>query len=363
MAGSVASSQKLTRFPCSQNCRRHRRWERTTETGPKATGRKEEWGGRRSYGLVTKTPCAFTLPAALLADSNVSGRATGPESGPSRSQRNPNRKKEARSPSNHSHPVKRDTSHLPPLNTLCRRFEAANAVVLKKILETEETAMGKASRQLQQYNKAGSNVLAVQSWGDRQLRDALQDLEETRERGEQRLQALKGELVACNAKLRDAQTRLQELQDYRDSGHLVAARQIADLRRELQLLLDTHQAQAADVDVLTRAEMQNLLEKHRKLLESKLQSIVQHQMDLLPPSIRRMSLENHQMKQDIAIHQQVICELQEEVSCLQETRKTLLKSKQQKVEKLCRDLLLHAPRCSPEEDVALNIPRNEEILI
>ncbi|KAM8945770.1 uncharacterized protein C20orf96 homolog [Pelodytes ibericus] len=252
---------------------------------------------------------------------------------------------------------------LPPLHALGRRFEMENASLLKRIMEDEEKSMEIASEKLQQYNKAGCKVQAVQSWGERQLRDARQDLKEARQRGEQHLNGLKHQLLVCDERLRNAQKDLQQLRDYRDRESAVRELQIADLQRQLQLLTDTQQDEAADVQLLAQTDLQTFSKMKQKNMDGILQSIVQYHMDLLPPSVRRMCLENQQMKQDIYVHKQVITELQEQLLSLQELKKSLQRAKKQETEDMCRDLLLHAPCCAPDEDVILDIPVNEDIPI
>ncbi|XP_063315587.1 GRIP1-associated protein 1-like isoform X2 [Pelobates fuscus] len=249
------------------------------------------------------------------------------------------------------------------MNAVRRNLEEKNANLMKTIIEDEKRSLESATELLQQYNKTEHNMAALKSWSERQLREAQQDLEETRMKGEQRLKELQNQVEACDKKLRDAQKDLQQLRDYRDRDRSVKALEIADLQRQLKSLSDAYQDRISDVEALAQTELQNVSKKHENRMDGSLQRIAQHQIDTLPPSIKRMYLENKKMKKDIAVHEKAITELEDEIGHLRVTRNSLQRSARELIGKWCRDLLLHEPRCSPEEDLIFDIPENEDLPI
>lgn len=249
------------------------------------------------------------------------------------------------------------------LQARCHRLEQDNATLLKAITEMEDKSMKSATQHLLQYDRAGSNLLAVQLWADRQIRDAQQDLEKIKAERQARLSALCGQLEACEEKLQEAQKDLQQLREYRDRGHSLAVLQAADLERQLRILNETHQDQAADVEALAQTELQKLLDDRQTVKEEALQAIVEQHIERLPLSLRRMCLQNREMKQDIQVYQQMVKGLKDEVSYLQESGESLCKSWKEERERLSRDLLLRKPSCSPDEDVVLNIPLSQKLPI
>ncbi|XP_072270366.1 uncharacterized protein C20orf96 homolog isoform X2 [Pyxicephalus adspersus] len=254
----------------------------------------------------------------------------------------------------------------PSLSTLrsrCQRLEQDNATLLKAITEVEQESMRSATQYLQQYDKTGSTRLAVQLWADRQIQDAQQDLEKTRVEWQERLTALCDQLKVCENKLQEVQKDLQQLREYRDRGHSVAILQAADLERQLRMLGETHQNRAVDVEALAQTELQKLFTDQQKVKDNALQAVVQQHIDCLPLSLRRMCLQNQEMKQNIQAYQQMVAELQEELLLLQKSGDSLCKSWNEENEKLCRELLLGKPSCSPEEDVVLNIPISRKMPI
>ncbi|KAM5135031.1 uncharacterized protein C20orf96 homolog [Mantella aurantiaca] len=254
----------------------------------------------------------------------------------------------------------------PSLSTLharCQRQEQDNATLLKMITEMEGDSMKRATQHLLQYDKAGSNVLAAQLWSDRQIQEAQQDVEKTRAEREERLSGLRGQLEACEKKLQEAQKDLQQLREYRDRGHSVAVLQAADLERQLRILSETHQDQAADVEDLAQIELQKMTDGQQKVKEDALRAVVEQHIECLPLSLRRMRLQNQEMKQDIEAYQQMVADLQDEVFHLQESGDSLCTSMREESERYCRNLLLGKPSCSPDEDVILNIPLSKNLLI
>ncbi|XP_053556215.1 uncharacterized protein C20orf96 homolog [Bombina bombina] len=247
------------------------------------------------------------------------------------------------------------------LSSLCHRLEEENTILLEQIIEYEHRNMAYASQQLREYTKAGNNILAVQSWADRRLQDAQDDLQKTVEQGENCQHELHLQLKALDSKLKDSQIELHKRREYRDREHPLKVLEMAELQRQLYKLGETHQDQKADVEALAHSELQNFMCQQEKLRDVSLEKVVQYYMESLPLSVRRTCLQNHGMKKEIQIQKQVIAELHDQILALNETGVLLQKSQCQRHEKLCRDLLLHMPKCSPDEDVAFDIPVEEDV--
>ncbi|KAM3923450.1 uncharacterized protein C20orf96 homolog [Leptodactylus fuscus] len=258
------------------------------------------------------------------------------------------------------------TSSRQPLSSLfsrCKRLEEENASMLRQILEIEEEAMKSATEHLQQYDRAGSNVRAVQIWTEHQIQDAQQDLELTRERREGFVNDLRLQLQNCEEKIKEVQKDLQELREYRDRGHSVKVLLAAELERELCVLTELHQDQTADVEALAQTEIENLLESHQKLKDGVLQTVVEQRLESLPLSLKRMHFQNQEMKSEIKAYQQMITGLQDDIKKLLETGNSLCKSWKEETDRRCRELLLSMPSCPADEDVLLDIPLNKPMYI
>ncbi|KAG9467266.1 hypothetical protein GDO78_015266 [Eleutherodactylus coqui] len=254
----------------------------------------------------------------------------------------------------------------PPLSSLvsqCERLEEVNACMHKRIMEMEDKAMKNATQQLEQYDRADSNVHAVQIWAQEQIRNAERDLELTRNRSEKRVNVLHLQLQNCEERMQETQKDLQQLQEYRDRGHSVQSLQAAELDRQLLALSELHQDRAADVEALAQREIANVLESHQKLKDDVLEGVVEQQLESVPPSLKRMCLQNQEMKSEIKAHQQMIMDLQDDIKKLLETGESLRKSWKVETDRLCKELLLINPTCPPDEDVVLNIPLNQQMYI
>ncbi|XP_069809906.1 uncharacterized protein C20orf96 homolog [Dendropsophus ebraccatus] len=245
----------------------------------------------------------------------------------------------------------------------CTRLEEENASLLRQITKMEDEAMKSATQQLQQYDRAGSNVRAVQNWTEHQIHDAEQDLELIKEQREEHINGLRLQLQNCEEKIQKTQKELQQLREYRDRGHSTRTLQAAELERQLRVLRELHEDQAADVEALARAEINKLLESHQKLQDSVLQGVVEEHVESLPLPLKRMCLQNQEMRSEIRAYQQMITGLQDDIKMLLETGNSLRKSWNEKTDRLRRDLLLHEPRCAADEDVILDIPLNRPMYI
>lgn len=235
--------------------------------------------------------------------------------------------------------------------------------MLRRIVGIEDEAMKSATQQLQQYDRAGSNVRAVQTWTEHQGQDAQQDLELTRERREERVSGLRLQLQNCEGKIQEAQKDLQQLREYRDRGHSMKALQASELERQLHVLSERHQDRATDVEALAEIEIENLLESHQKLKAGVLQGVAEQHLESLPLSLKRMCVKNKEMRSEIKAYQQMIMGLQEDIKDLLETGDSLRKSWKEETDRLCGEILLSKPRCPADEDVVLDIPMNQPMYI
>ncbi|XP_077109206.1 uncharacterized protein C20orf96 homolog isoform X1 [Ranitomeya variabilis] len=255
------------------------------------------------------------------------------------------------------------TQSLPSLNSQCKRLEEENASMMRRIIAIEDEAMKSATQHLQQYNRAGSNVHAVQIWTEHQTRESQRDLEITREMSKERVNVVRRQLQNCEEKIQEAQKDLQQLRDYRDRGHSMKTLQAAELERQIRLLCDLHQDQAADVTALAQTEIEKLLESHQKVKDGILKGVVEQNLESLPLSVKRMCLQNQEMRSEIKAYHQIIPGLQDDIKQLLETGESLRKSWNEETDRLCRDLLLNRPKCPADEDVVLDIPLNQPMYI
>ncbi|XP_075203934.1 uncharacterized protein C20orf96 homolog [Anomaloglossus baeobatrachus] len=255
------------------------------------------------------------------------------------------------------------TQSLISLNSQCKRLEEENASMVRQIMGIEDEAMKSATQQLQQYDRAGSNVRAVQLWTEHQTQESQQDLESTREMSKERVNVVRCQLQNCEENIREAQKDLQQLRDYRDRGHSMKTLEAAELERQLYVLSDLQQDQAADVEALAQTEIEKLLASHQKVKDGVLQGVVDQHLKSLPLSMKRMCLQNQEMRSEIKACHQMITGLQDDIKQLLETGDSLRKSWNEETDRLCRELLLNKPSCPADDDVVLDIPLNQPMYI
>ncbi|CAN2389896.1 hypothetical protein PRIEUP_LOCUS7198 [Pristimantis euphronides] len=252
---------------------------------------------------------------------------------------------------------------LSSLQSRCKRLLVENASIQRQIMEIEDKAMKSATQQLQQYDRAGSIIRAVQSWTKHQIREAEKDLELMRKLGEERVNGLRLQLQDIEEQIQEIKIDLKQLRVYRDRGHSAKLLRAAELDRQLRALNEQHQDQAADVEALTQREIKHLLEIHRKEKDGTLQGVAEKHLDSAPLSLKRMSLQNQQMRSEIKAYQRLITVEFQDIVKLLETERSLCESRKEETDRQCRELLLLQPSCSADEDVVLDIPLTQSMLI
>lgn len=237
-----------------------------------------------------------------------------------------------------------------------KALEEANMGLVETIEAQDASAAAEASSLLQQYDRFGGTIASVQAWGEQQVSEARQKLQEVKVITAQRLIDLEQQLQALNARLQASQEELHTLRTYRDKEYPVQVLRIAELQREIRKLQEAHQDERVDVEALIDTEM----EKLSLMVQSRKQDILDKTAEsatcCYPTDLRQMSLHNKVMIKEVLEHKQAIRDLEKDIAGLKEKRAKLLNVYKQRRILIFPDVMLQRPRCLPDTEIILNIP-------
>ncbi|XP_067904957.1 uncharacterized protein C20orf96 homolog isoform X4 [Heterodontus francisci] len=202
-------------------------------------------------------------------------------------------------------------------------------------------------------------ISGVHEWKRQEIEAAKNDLNDTEEKVGQRSGVLHRQLEEVNTRIRNAQGELSMLKDFRDKEYPIYALRIAELQREIGNLPQIHQAELDDVKQLTLVEKKKLegalMEKEQEIL----QKIAEEQFRSIPPGLQELMFHNTVMKKEIEVHKELNKNMERNNLALQQKLLHLLKAKRDCREEIFADILKKQPKCTPDMDVVLNIPREE----
>ncbi|XP_078507858.1 uncharacterized protein C20orf96 homolog [Lissotriton helveticus] len=237
-----------------------------------------------------------------------------------------------------------------------KALEEANMGLVETIETQDASAAAEATSLLQQYDRFGGTIASVQAWGEHQVGEARQKLQEVKVMTAQRLIDLELRLQAQNARLKASQEELHTLRTYRDKEYPVQVLRIAELQREIRKLQEEHQDERVDVEALVDTEM----EKLSLMVQSRKKEILDKTVEVAtccyPTEVTQMSLHNKVMAKEVLEHKQAIRHLEKDIANLKEKRSELLDCYKQRRLLIFPDVMLLRPRCLPDTEIVLDIP-------
>ncbi|XP_041060838.1 uncharacterized protein C20orf96 homolog isoform X3 [Carcharodon carcharias] len=198
-----------------------------------------------------------------------------------------------------------------------------NMKLAKEMKEMDEVAMKDSRNLLVQYTKFKKGISGVSEWKRQEIEAAKIDLKDTEEIVGQKSGELHRQLEEVDSNIRNAQEELNMLKGYRDKELPVYSLKIAELQREIGKLAEKHQ----------------------------------EQFRFIPPGLQELMFHNTVMKKEIEVHREVNKNMERNNLTLQQKLLQLLKSKSDSREEIFADILKKQPKCTPDMDVVLNIPR------
>ncbi|XP_069507062.1 uncharacterized protein C20orf96 homolog isoform X1 [Ambystoma mexicanum] len=249
------------------------------------------------------------------------------------------------------------------LKMRCKVLEEANVGLMKTIENLDATSAAEASALLHQYDRSGGNIASVQLWSQRQVNEARDNLQNSKDMAAKRLSELEKQLLALNAKLQAFQNEVHTLRTYRDKEYPVQVLRIAELQRQVRKLQEAHQDEKEDIEALADTEMEKLSAMAQHVKVQIMEKISKAAVCGYPPVLRQMSLHNTAMTKEVQEHKEAIKELETDIATLKETHAKLLASHKERRLVIFPEVLLQRPKCHPDAEIILDIALERPIPI
>ncbi|XP_042317195.1 uncharacterized protein C20orf96 homolog isoform X2 [Sceloporus undulatus] len=235
-----------------------------------------------------------------------------------------------------------------------------NQELVEKIKEMDADTARQARDLLQQHDMFGTILTTLVDSSENQVGRAKRELLEKEKMVEKNMGKLDMEMTRTNAKVQALQDELNVLRSYMDKEYPVKAVQIASLMRSIRNLNEEQQDELDDVEDLSQRFLETLAEKAFEEQEHVYQSIAEKKLRQYQDGLEQMSRNNLELKRQIAGQKEIIGELVKEIKELHRSIIKLHHSIGDPRDVIFADVLLRRPKCTPDMDVVLNIPTDED---
>ncbi|XP_072133506.1 uncharacterized protein C20orf96 homolog isoform X2 [Mobula birostris] len=211
-----------------------------------------------------------------------------------------------------------------------------NMKLIEKLKELEENAMAESRTVLIQYNKFRKGISGVGEWKQQEIEAAKDDLKDTEKTVKQKSEG--HELISHPA----------------DMGSLYIQR--SDGRGEEAVPKHDELVDVEEITLAHKRRMENTLKEKEQEVFHK---IAKKQINFLPSGFQEVMLHNALMKKEIEIHIELNKNMEKNNLDLQRNLLHLLKSRKDGREEIFTDVFQNQPKCTPDTEIVLDIPREE----
>uniref|UniRef100_UPI00398F1DC5 uncharacterized protein C20orf96 homolog isoform X2 n=1 Tax=Pristiophorus japonicus TaxID=55135 RepID=UPI00398F1DC5 len=234
-----------------------------------------------------------------------------------------------------------------------------NMKLSKEMKEMDEATMLESRNLLVQYGKFRKGISGVGEWKRQEIEAAKIDLKDGEKIMGQKSKELHRRVEEINTRIRKAQEERHMLKEFRDKEFPVYTLRIAELQREIGRLSQKHKAELHDAEQITLAQKKKLESTLQEKEQEILQKIAEEQFRFIPPGMQELMFHNTVMRKEIEMHKKLNKDMEMNILELQQQMLDLLKSKRDCREEIFADILKKEPKCTPDMDVVLDIPKEE----
>ncbi|XP_054835712.1 uncharacterized protein C20orf96 homolog [Eublepharis macularius] len=235
-----------------------------------------------------------------------------------------------------------------------------NRGLFEDILEKDADMARCARDLLQQYDMFGAIIMTLQDSSQNQVGVAKAELEATEKMVEKNMGKLEQDLSRMNAKVQALQEELNVLRTYMDKEFPVKSVQIAFLLRSIRHLSEEQQDELEEAEEMSKQFLETVAEKTQEETERILQAVVDEKVSEYHTGLKQMAKNNRELQRQIEIQKKITADLEKDIEVLQKSTVKLRQSVQHPREVIFADVLLRRPICTPDMEIALNIPTEED---
>ncbi|XP_031444806.1 uncharacterized protein C20orf96 homolog isoform X2 [Phasianus colchicus] len=256
------------------------------------------------------------------------------------------------------HLTKLKTKAIEELKQCSDHLAKTNCWLMKDIQHTDDSTAKQARDLLHQYEVYQMIEAMTQTISQNQLDMARAELQEMEKTMEKNLGKLQQQLDEVTSKVQVLQDELSILRTFTD---LNQAMQIVLLLSNIQNLKKQQQDEIDETEKMGKAILEELEEKSQLEQEEILQKVAEEVL-LHQDGLKQMVINNHILRHEIRRQKEIIKDLEEEISELKRSVQTLRQSARDPREMIFADVFLHRPKCTPDTEVVLHIPTEENPL-
>ncbi|XP_062977309.1 uncharacterized protein C20orf96 homolog isoform X2 [Elgaria multicarinata webbii] len=222
-----------------------------------------------------------------------------------------------------------------------------------------DTAKG-ARDLLQQYEMFGTIITTLRDSSQNQVGIAKAKLQATEEMVEKNIGKLDLEMKRMHTKVHAVQEELNVLRTYMDKEYPVKAVQIASLLRSIRNLGEEQQDELEEIEDLAKRFLESFAGKVWEEQEHILQDLAEAKLMQYQDGLEQMNRNNVELRRQIQTQKKIIDESVKEIKELHRSIIKLHHSMRDPREVIFADVLLRQPKCTPDTEIVLNIPTDED---
>ncbi|XP_072487766.1 uncharacterized protein C20orf96 homolog isoform X2 [Notamacropus eugenii] len=237
----------------------------------------------------------------------------------------------------------------------------SNQELAKKIQYIEAITAEKVRRLLQQQDMFGTVIGTLEYANQKQMQDMKSKLATWEAQAKVRVNELQQQLTKVKKKIRKAQDELNFLTTYMDHEYPVKSVQIANLMRQIQDVKDNHEDELEELEEIRKDVLQTLSKKLMEKTEKILYVMAKRTILPYQDALMKRTLGNQRLLKQMVQFRVHIDHMKKELPKLTAQVEDLQVQRKDPREVVFANVLLRKPKCPPDMDIILNIPR-EEIL-
>ncbi|XP_008048640.1 uncharacterized protein C20orf96 homolog [Carlito syrichta] len=233
--------------------------------------------------------------------------------------------------------------------------------LIETIQDMEARAALHARAVLQQQDVLATLVDVLEYLNEKRLQQLKSELQEWEEEEKCKMSCLEQQVEQLNAKNKKTHEEVSFLSTYMDHEYPIKSVQIATLARQLQQAKDSQQDELDDLSKMRKmvlGSLSNEIEKKKKRILSSL--VVKTQQPHQEALLQKMQ-ESQDILKCTRRLREFIDQFEEEMPILRAEVEALHAQIQEPREIVFADVLLRRPKCTPDMDIILNIPVEEQL--
>ncbi|XP_058535524.1 uncharacterized protein C20orf96 homolog isoform X2 [Ochotona princeps] len=236
-----------------------------------------------------------------------------------------------------------------------------NEELMRTIQDMEDSTALSVREMLHQQDTLASVVNILEYSNQRRLQQLKAEFQEWQDQEKHKISCLEQQVRHLDAQNWKIQDQVHFLSTYMDHEYPVKLVQIAGLGRQLQQAKEHQQDELNDFSKMRRQILTSVWAKIREKHQRSLRLLVAKTQRPHEEELLRKMLENRFMQKCSSRFREFISEFKRQIPVLRTEVRALQAQMWNPREIVFEDILLRTPKCTPDMDIIINIPVEEEL--